>query len=69
MLPTVMTAKNRAAVALGRIKTPKKAASSAANALKATAARTARQTDEQRREQARRAALAMHRKYKHKLSE
>jgi hypothetical protein len=56
MLPTDMT-KNRAAVALGRIKTPKKAITSAQNAKKATKARM-RLTPEQRSEQARKAAKA-----------
>jgi hypothetical protein len=58
MLPIAMTQKNRAAVALGRIKTPKKAASSAKNARKATRARLKAQTPEERSEQARNAAKA-----------
>lgn len=57
MLPTVM-AKNRAAVALGRITTPKKAASSAKNARKATRARLRNLTPEQRSAQAKAAAAA-----------
>jgi hypothetical protein len=57
MLPTDMT-KNRAAVALGRIKTPKKAASSAQNAKKATRARLKAQTPEERSRQAKKAAAA-----------
>lgn len=56
MLPTDMT-KNRAAVALGRIKTPKKALSSAQNAKKATRARM-KLTPEERSQQARKAAKA-----------
>lgn len=62
ILPTAMP-KNRAAVALGRIKTPKKAASSARNARKATKARM-RLTPEARSEQARKAVQARWAKHK-----
>jgi hypothetical protein len=58
MLPTDMTQKNRAAVALGRMKSAKKAVSSAQNAKKATRARLKAQTPEERSEQARKAAAA-----------
>ena len=50
--------KNRAAVALGRIKTPKKSASSAKNAAKATKARMRHLTPDERSEQARKAVQA-----------
>lgn len=53
-----MAKKNPAAVALGRMKTPKKAAASAANAKKATKARLKAQTPEERAEQAKNAAAA-----------
>lgn len=53
-----MARKNPAAVALGRIKTAKKAAASAKNARKATRARLKAQTPEERSAQAKRAAAA-----------
>jgi hypothetical protein len=52
-----MSRKNPAAVALGRMKTPKKAVSSAKNAKKATRARM-KLTEAERTAQARKAALA-----------
>ena len=58
MLPIGMTKKNPAAVALGRRKTPKKAASSAKNARRATNVRMATLSPDERSEQARRAAQA-----------
>lgn len=58
MLPNVMSRKNPAAVALGRITSAKKAAASAANAKKATRARLKAQSPDERSEQARIAAQA-----------
>jgi len=53
-----MTRKNKAAVALGSIKTAKKAAASAKNARRATRLRLASQTPEERTAQAKAAAAA-----------
>jgi len=53
-----MVKKNPAAVALGKMKSAKKAASSAKNAAKATKARLKQQTPEGRAEQAKKAAEA-----------
>ncbi len=53
-----MTRKNKAAVALGSIKTAKKAAASARNARRATRLRMAAQTPEERTAQAKLAAVA-----------
>ena len=56
--PALARTKNPAAVALGRIKTAKKSASSARNVRKAIAARLEKQTPAQRAAQAKRAAAA-----------
>lgn len=58
-----MKRKNPAAVALGRLTSAKKAASSARNAKKATRARLAAQTEEERSLQAKKAALARWKKH------
>lgn len=58
MLGSVMSKKNAAAVALGRIKTAKKTASSRANIARATNARVSAQTPEERSAQARKAVQA-----------
>ena len=56
--------KNRHAAAIGRIRTPKKSASSAENARKATSARMRHMTPEERSEQARKAVAARWAKHK-----
>jgi hypothetical protein len=57
MLPTVVTKKNPAAVALGRRKSAKKAAASAKNARRATRIRMTTFSPQERSEQAKQAAL------------